>query len=162
MEDSIIRNLFFEDVLLYVECEYNEKKMKISSRFWKDYNVLKDYKGEEENIRRSNSEVSIEQKAMNNLNTAIRRFRDELEDIFEFLRVLKEDLLYWHTLPRYTIRRLAKVDLIPGCGENEIKEFKNEVNGIKGRIGGDYLEKIKQKFIDMEDEIVIAIENIRR
>ncbi|MCF7859619.1 MAG: helicase [Candidatus Cloacimonetes bacterium] len=158
--NSIIRDIFFEDVLPLVECKYKEERQKLSNNFWKDYSELKDYKGKEDILRRSSSEMSIEQKAINNLNTAIKKYREELEGIHEFLKVLKEDLLYWHTLPRFTIRKLAANDLKPGCGKETLKAFYSVINEIKSRIGGDYLEKIKYKMRDMDDEIVIAVENI--
>ncbi|MDP8267601.1 MAG: helicase-related protein [Candidatus Tenebribacter davisii] len=160
MENSVIHNMFFEDIFKFVECEFSEPKLNISETFWGNYIILKDYKGNVDNLRRVTNEMSIEQKALNNLNTAIRRFRNEFEDIHKFLKVLKEDMLYWHTLPRFTIRRLSRINLCPGCSVEIIKEFQVTVRKIKARIGEDYLSKIKQKFGDMEDEIVIAIENV--
>ncbi|MCF8298566.1 MAG: hypothetical protein K9J13_13545 [Saprospiraceae bacterium] len=159
-QNTLIRDLNFEDVLPLIECIFSENKVELSEIFWKNYIELKAYNGQDVNLKRSGSENSLEQKALNNLKTAISRYRDEFADILDFIKTLKEDMLYWHTLPLFTIRRLAANDLKPGCEESVLKDFKNAIMTIRARIGADYLDRIKFKVQDMADEVVVAVENI--
>jgi hypothetical protein len=95
------------------------------------------------------SEQSLEQKALNNLDTLIKNTSEESMPYKNFLRTLKEDILGYATLADYTLRRIMNLK------ENDIKEIEK----LKSELGDDYLLKEKSKLKELKKEIIIAIEN---
>ena len=75
----------------------------------------------------------------------------------DFLRILREDILDYGTLPEYTLRRIGNLE----TSENKIAGAIKEISLLKQELGADYLIKEKARQKDMNKEIIIAIENIR-
>ncbi len=73
----------------------------------------------------------------------------------KFIRTLREDLIDFGTLPDYTIRRIANLNL----KDSELKDAIYEINSIKEELGEDYLDKEKKKLSKEEKEIIIAVRN---
>jgi superfamily II DNA or RNA helicase/HKD family nuclease len=136
-----------EDVFEKIICSPDEKPQHWDTdQFWKTYDAIQSYKdfrlGPE-------SDQSLETKARLNLDFLISNKEESLWPYKNFLRMLKEDILSFGTLPDYTLRRIAgfKVDKI-----DEIEQLKNE-------LGEDYLTKEKNRQKEERKEIIIAIEN---
>ena len=103
---------------------------------------------------------SLEVRTLNNLRSALRFYKEELEAYLPFIRTLILDLRDFKTLPKFTLRRLTSVDLT----ENNFKaleDFKNELLFVHNYLGDDYLAIIQQRIGVLKSEIIIAVENIK-
>jgi len=137
----------FEDVFEKIICEPDEKAQNWNTdQFWLAYDAIQTYK----NFRLGPvSEQSLEQKALNNLDFLIANKEESFMPHKNFLRMLKEDILSYGTLPDYTLRRIA--------GFN--KDSAKDIQDLKNELGEDYLTKEKNRQKDQKKEIIIAIEN---
>jgi len=137
----------FEDVFEKIICEPDEKAQNWNTdQFWFAYDAIQTYK----NFRLGPvSEQSLEQKALNNLYFLIANKEESFMPHKNFLRMLKEDILSYGTLPDYTLRRIA--------GFN--KDSAKDIQDLKNELGEDYLTKEKNRQKDQKKEIIIAIEN---
>lgn len=154
VDDKVeISDASLELVLEKIQCEPETKSLPIDDEFWDVYEKVK-----EEKVRMNvpASEMSIERKALNNIDALLRNnFGEKILEIRPFLRVLKEDIIDYGTLPDYTLRRIAQLKL------NNVQNVVEEITTIKNELSEDYLEKEKKKF-EGEKEIIIAINNINK
>ena len=120
--------------------------------FWDWYEKVKKFREH----RLPTSEQSLEQKALNNLNTFIKKSWEELLPYMDFLRTLREDIIDYGTLSDYTLRRIANM---LNSDDNNRKRTVQEISSLKDELGEDYLQKEKDKQKDLSKEIIIAIEN---
>lgn len=154
VDDKVeISDTSFELVLGKIQCTPETQALPIDDEFWNIYEKVK-----EEKVRMNvpTSEMSIERKALNNIDALLRNnLGDEILEIKPFLRVLREDIIDYGTLPDYTMRRIAQLKL------NDLQNVVEEIISIKNELGEDYLEKEKKKF-EGEKEIIIAINNIKK
>lgn len=155
IEDVHVEPLLFEEALPWVQCSYDEPRLPLSPLFWPSYLDVKDYK---EHIKVSKSEISLEIKAHNNLQSALAYYKEELGGYLTFVRTLIRDLKEFKTLPKFTLRRLARVNLEPDSPQ-EIADFMDELKFISGYLGEDYLEIIEERLGSLKSEIIIAVEN---
>jgi superfamily II DNA/RNA helicase len=140
-----------EEVIDKIRAKPEEKALTLSDNFWQAYDEIKNYK---ERIFSKTSEISLEQRAKNVLNSLLRINNNEkLTNLKPFIRTLLEDIIDFGTLSDFTLRRIANID-IGKKPEKEIEEIKKE-------LGQDYLQKEKQRLKDLKKEIIVAIENIR-
>ncbi len=137
----------FEDTFDKIVCLPNEESLDWNNeQFWQAYRAIQDFK---EYRLGPISEQSLEQKALNNLDSLIKSPREELMPFKSFLRTLREDILDYGTLVDYTLRRIADFS------ENSINDIQNLLN----ELGENYLITEKKLQKDQEREIIIAIEN---
>jgi superfamily II DNA or RNA helicase/HKD family nuclease len=155
LEKPEVTPLFFEEALALIECSIDEPRLFLSSDFWRSYEVIKAHK---EITHTPKSEISLEKKSLNNLQSALRLYKDELYETLDFIRTLIADLHDYKTLPKFTLRRLAKADLQQ---ENytALAEFKKQLAYIRNYLGDDYLQVVKERLASTSSEIIIAIEN---
>ena len=142
----------FEEVFDKIACDIDEKKVPLSNVFWDWYEKVKKFREH----RLPTSEQSLEQKALNNLNTFIKKSWEELLPYMDFLRTLREDIIDYGTLSDYTLRRIANM---LNSDDNNRKRTVQEISSLKDELGEDYLQKEKDKQKDLSKEIIIAIEN---
>ncbi|MEJ5352644.1 MAG: helicase-related protein [Melioribacteraceae bacterium] len=142
-----------ELILDKIKCDYNEKSLPIDDEFWDMYqNVKKNL----EQFTLNTAQNSNEQKALNKISYLIKlNGNEKLLELKSFLRTLKEDIIDYGTLPDYTIRRLATLEL----NEDNLQNTIEEIESIKKELGEDYLEKEKEKLKLKDKEIIIAIMN---
>ena len=149
-----IHQASFEEVFDKIVCTYDEKSLSLSERFWEAYENIKKFK--EYRVIPS-SELSLEQKALNNLTTFINQVQsEEVMPNKDFLRMLREDILDYGTLSDYTLRRISNLE---STDEVRQKRAVTEIIALKKELGEDYLQKEKAKQKDLSKEIIIAIEN---
>ena len=117
-----------------------------TASFWRTYQAIQSFK---EFRTGQTSEVSLEMKSLNNLDFLIKSTKDDLMPYKDFLRVLKEDILGYGTLPDYTLRRIA----------NFKEGVPKEIDELRKELGDDYLTIDKNRQQDYKKEIIIAIEN---
>lgn len=80
-----VQDLFIDHALSLIECTYDESKLNLSDDFWRHYEKIKEHK---QKFQTAKNEVSLEIKAMNNLQTALRNHKSELEGYLSFIRDL--------------------------------------------------------------------------
>ena len=154
-------SLSIEEAVEKIKCDFNEKRLELSESFWDTYEKIKTYK---EYKYIPSSQQSLEEKAKNNLKTIIynhleseilEKYEKEISQHKNFLKFLLEDIEEYGTLADYTLRRIANLDF----SKEKIKESLDEIAKIRKQIGDDFLEKEKQKYKELQKEIIVAIEN---
>ncbi len=154
-EKPEVNALFFEDALSKIECEVNEPRLSLSGKFWTSYEAIKSHK---EVIHVPKSQLALEVKALNNLQSALRFYKNDLAEYLDFIRTLIVDLRDYKTLPKFTLRRLSKAELLDNQPES-LKRFKEELHFVCTYLGEDYLQIIQSRLDAITSEIIIAIEN---
>lgn len=155
-KDSKVRTLLMEELLPVVECEYSEPFVKLSSAFWPAYEKIKSFKPSQ---RSAKTETSLEVKANNNLKVALKLIAPQDESLRSFMQTLLKDIRSYHTLPKYTLRRLSIADLTLKSSVKEMQGFLNEVRWIRNQVGEDYLDNLLKKVEHQNLEVIIAVEN---
>lgn len=150
-------DLVFENTLALIECKKEEKAVPFSDSFWDSYYNVKEFK---ESPGTPSSEISIEKKALNNVNTLLQGKIPELESHLPFLRELREDVLEYKTLSDYTLRRIANLNS-QNKDVAKIQKTRDELEKLQQELGADYLDKVKSKLGQLETEVIIAIENVK-
>lgn len=148
----------FESILPFVQCEYETPKVQTSKYFWDNYEKIKAYKPK---FKSSNNDNSLEIKALNNMQSALRFYEGQLDSLAPFIRVLIEDLHDYFTLPKYTLRKLTQFELKANSHKKDIEAFVKALKELEQYLGDDYLEKIKSRISKQKKEIIIAIENVK-
>lgn len=149
-----ISSTTFEDVFEKIICEQGEKSLIFSNRAWENYEKFKNFK--EYRIGIVNDQ-SLETKALNNLNYFINSSQfEEIMPYKDFLRVLKEDITEYGTLPDYTLRRIANME---SGDDKKINKTVKEIKDIKKELSENYLQKEKERQKELVKEIIIAFEN---
>jgi superfamily II DNA or RNA helicase/HKD family nuclease len=155
--DGEITEPLFEELYPYIICEKNKPRMELSGSFWNNYYKIKEHK---ERPRRATGEVSLENRARNNLNTLLGSPPAGFEKHLAFSRALLEDIVEYKTLSEFTLRRIANLETnIPQ--EKHIEKIMSEFEKLKYELGDDYLEKLKAHLGAMQSEVIVAIENIK-
>jgi len=149
-------DLIFENTLDLIECSKDEKAIPFSEQFWDNYYSVKEYK---ESSGPPSSEISIEKKALNNVNTLLQGKIPEIESYLPFLRNLREDILEYKTIADYTLRRIANLDSL-NKDKSKFSKMVTELEQLRKELGDYYLDKVKSKLGQLETEVIIAIENI--
>ncbi|MEK7376463.1 MAG: helicase-related protein, partial [Candidatus Margulisiibacteriota bacterium] len=143
-----------EDVFDRIACGAEEKRLPLSGIFWENYDQANKFK---EFRLGPVSEQSLEQKALNNLDTFINKIQlPELMPYKGFLRTLREDILDYATLSDFTLRRLSNLE---SSNEKDQKKAVEEIAMLKKELGEDYLAKEKARHRELSKEIIIAVEN---
>jgi superfamily II DNA or RNA helicase/HKD family nuclease len=148
-------DLVFENTLSLIECSKDIKSVPFSEVFWDNYVAVREYKN---TSGPPSSEISIEKKAVNNVNTLLQGKIPELEKYLSLLRDLREDMLEYKTLSDYTLRRIANLNSL---NKDKILQTVDELKKLQQELGSDYLEKVKAKLGKLRTEVIIAVENIK-
>lgn len=134
-------------------CAPEEKLLEFSKKFWPAYEAIKNHKPY---IPGGASEQSLEQKALNQLNTLINNVQaEELMPYKDFLRTLKKDILHYGTHSEYSLRRIGNLS----AAENQLNKTVEEIAQIQKELGRDYLERAEADQKKLKKDIIIAIEN---
>jgi superfamily II DNA or RNA helicase/HKD family nuclease len=152
-KDNQVYQPTFEEVFDKIACDKDEEKLLLSDGFWDWYDRARKFREHRPAII---SEQSIEQKALNNLNTFLKNPWEDLLPYMDFLRTLREDIIDYGTLSDYTLRRISNLE---NSNDNNRKKSVNEIAAIKDELGEDYLQKEKDRHQELSKEIIIAIEN---
>lgn len=145
-----------EDAFEKINCDAYEKSIDLSGNFWNYYKELKD-NYDKKTISTNQRENTPERKAIITINSLInsKNYRFQQSHI-DFLKMLKEDIIDYGTLPTKTLRRIAEMN----CkSENDIQKTIKEIESLISEMGSDYLEIEKKRLQSFNKEIIIAIEN---
>jgi hypothetical protein len=154
-----VSGLSFDQALPRITAAPETKRQSLSPQFWNLYEAVKTQTTKQSSFT---TEASLENKALNNLRTAIQNFRNELEDLLPFIRVLVKDLQYYNTLSDYSMKRITSNELAPNSSDKVIESFKKEIINLRRQLGEDYLNIIEERAKRQTEEIVIAVENQKR
>jgi len=154
-EKPEVRSPLFEETLPLIECAIDESRLNLSPYFWNSYEAIKAYR-EVQHVPKS--EVALETKAYNNLQFSLQNLKEELEPYLPFMRTLVADLRDFKTLPKFTLRRLASIELKKDNAKS-LTDFKAELEFVRNYLGEDYLKVIQQRLGTLKSEVIIAIEN---
>ena len=155
---QVIEEPSFEKTIDLIECEKKEKPIPLSFAFWENYQNLKELR---DSLAIPASEQSLERKAINNLTTLITNPLPEWQNFLPFIRDLREDILEYKTLCPATLRKIAKLKTLQPTKE-DLKKIKQELSKIQNDLGTNFLEKVKNKTGKLENEVIVAIENIKQ
>ena len=142
-----------EDVFDGIVCDPDEKAIALSEGFWERYQKAKDFR---EGHTTPLSDISLEKRAFNNISTLLKSPWNELMPHMAFLRMLREDISDYGTLPDYTLRRLANFEA--GSDKDRARSVR-DIAEIRQELGEGYLNKEKARLIVTRKEVIIAIEN---
>jgi len=148
--NHIIKSL--EQVYEHVKSDKDEPALPLSSKFWDDYEEVKNYK---ESGSPKVVENSLQQKSINTLKYLLKINNNSgITELKPFIRMLLEDIIDYGTLSDYTLRRISNLN-IDKFPDKTIKE----IYSLKKELGSNYLYDEKKRLIDLSKEIIIAIEN---
>ena len=153
-----VQDVLVDNAIELIRCSYDEERLDLSGDFWKHYEKIREHKLK---FHTAKNEISLEVKAMNNLQSALKNYMSDLEEYLPFIRDLIKDLRYYHTIPKYSVRRIANLEL-KAEKPKELKKFIREIKLLIHNLGNDYLEIVEKRVKDNRDEIIIAVENISR
>lgn len=153
-ENRTINEIDFEDLLQKIACTIDEPTLKLSSVFWGLYEEVKEFKPK---YKMGRSEISLEQKAEENLKRSLKILRDLNFENLNFIQMLIRDLRYFHTLPTKSIRRIGAQEL--SDNQKSIRSFLGEIAYLKQHLGENYLDDIESRIKGKSKEVIIAIEN---
>ena len=144
----------FQELMEYIKCPFEEKRLPLSKQFWKSYEKIKKYKP---TYRTNTSELSIEKKALNSLKSLLKNKRNELDqNMIAFIDTLLTDIKIYKTLSTNTLRKLI---LPKKLNKDSYAELIQNIEQLRQKIGIDYLEIILKKTTKIADDIIIAVEN---
>ncbi len=154
--NAVVEDLLIDNALKLIECGRDEKKLTLSGDFWRHYEKIKEHR---QKFHTAKNEVSLDIKAMNNLQTALKLYKQELEKYLPFIRDLIKNLRSYHTISKTSLRRITNIDLNYDKPK-ELSRFVKEIEWLINNLGPDYLRIVERKVRDNKDEIIIAVENL--
>lgn len=134
---------------------HTHRALPLGNGFWNYYESIKQHR---QKFPVARNEISLEVKAMNNLQRAISLHKTDLDEYLPFLRDLIKDLRDYHTIPKYSLRRIANM----GTEQEKtagLNRFITDINYLRNTLGKDYFEIVMKRAADNKDEIIIAVEN---
>jgi len=148
-------SITFEEALPKIKCSDDEEALPLSADFWDQYQEAKKVR---EPGYQPLTPQSIEQKAILNLKTLIRKDYEKLKPYRDFIRMLLEDILDYGTLPDFTLRRIANLETMNSA---KLKQLEKAIKELRNDLGENYLKRKKIEQGQIKPQIIIAIENQR-
>ena len=136
-----------EDAIELIRCEFETPRIPFSQAFWQDYASVRDFR-KKYSVRPNQN--SVEAMALNVINSCLRQ--KEMAPLHNFLKMLREDMTEYKTLPTNTLRRIAELG---GKSDQALKKLSK----LKGELGSDYLTQLKNRLGALHEEVIIAVEN---
>ncbi len=146
IENAVPDEILVEEAIERIKCNKDEKGLEWNTdRFWQSYEKIIQNKYQTHNgIEKENT---LEIKAFNKIKTLLKN--KDFDDFKYFLRMLKEDIVGFGTLPDYTLRKIEEIN------------SKEDIISLIEDLGRDYLKYEKIKHEDKARDVIIAIENIK-
>lgn len=144
----------FEELLQFVKCTLEDERQPLTKKFWKSYEEIKDYKPK---YSTGKTDATLEVKANTSLKTLLKVKRDDLDqELISFIGTLIKDIKKYKTLSKFTLRRL-----ILGDGKNHYDELIINIIEVKRKLGADYLDLILTRSSQIENDVIIAVSNVK-
>lgn len=142
----------FEELIKYVKCGPNEEHLPLNSAFWNSYESIKKFKP---NHKPGRSELAHSNQAKFALKTLLKEKRDDLnQELVSFIDTLLKDISKYKTLPTNALRKLSLRN------KDYNKLIENIIN-LRKRLGDGYLNVILNRIDDIENDVIIAVGNIK-
>ena len=154
-----VNELTFDELLNLVECEYDTPYIPLSPKFWPAYNEVKDFKISK---KKGFAPKSLEAKAHENLKCALQVLDTKNDALMTFIKMLITDIEKYKTLSDRTLGRLGRNQLTIKSSVSDKKSFTDEVLWIRTSLGVDYLDRILKRIEHQKNEVVIAVENLKK
>ena len=146
----------FEELLQFVKCAPEDERQPLTKKFWKSYEELKDFKPK---YGTGKSEVALETKANIALKTLLKVKREDLDqNLISFIDTLLKDIKKYKTLSKFTLRRLK---LGEGKKDKNYADLIASIVEIKRKLGTDYLDIILARSSHIENDVIIAVSNVK-
>lgn len=145
----------FDSMLPQIECSPDEERLNLSPNFWNSYRAIQEHQQE---FKVGKSDATLEVKALNNLQSALKNYKSELGELLSFVRTLIDDLRNYKTLSKYSLRRITQHEVKPQSS-SAFEDFCKELEGLRRYLGDDYLEVVKVKLQSVDYDVIIGIEN---
>lgn len=154
----------FEEAIDKVKADKNQKPLKWTDEAWEHYGQILE-KNQFERINTKTPKNLFE--VATNIVKILRDLEDEkILPYKHFIENLLQDLTTYHTLSEYILRKIANlgkhIKIDKGRQEINIKSIIKNLEEIKQELGEDFLDKINKDFLNQEETVVIAIENIKK
>jgi len=149
------KSISFEEAYEKIKANKGEKSLRLSDKFWKNYEIVL---AKDAYIRRRSNSSSLESKALNLLQSLLNIQDEYLKPFRAFIIDLKKDIEYYGSLSDYVLRKIVEI-------EKDLKDIKNvcsKLEEIQNEIGEDFLRKIEDqlKFLNLSNEdVIISVEN---
>jgi superfamily II DNA or RNA helicase/HKD family nuclease len=146
----------FADMLPLVKCAADEPRLALSDKFWQAYESVKVYRPVH---KQPHTEKAVDEQALISLNRLVDNFSEGLGDLLPFVRTLIRDIRDYYTLPKRTLRTLAKCK---GDGQGNLQAAKDTIEELKRLLGTNYLDVITKVSSNYRNKVIIAVENVRK
>ena len=165
-----IKEISFEEILKFIECDKDTKAVELSERFWNNYVMIKDSLQRREKVNFEIGPKSSLKKAKDAVNKLHNRIHQEFNSKKEIIEVLKKDLDNYLKLSKFTLRRLGKIYnvMMDFKGDELSAEAIDEINKILSEIENlmtkEYLSMLKEQGKKDEEKsakVIITVENVK-
>ncbi|MGZ0014821.1 helicase-related protein [Yeosuana sp. AK3] len=144
----------FEELIAFVKCTPEEVRQPLNSAFWKSYEEIKTYKPK---YKSGKSDAALENQAKFSLKSLLKKDMNDLDqELVSFIGTLLKDISKYKTLSTYTLRPLCLSKDIPNYNE-----LVSNIKDLRKRLGDDYLEIILKRAGTIEDDVIIAVGNMK-
>ncbi len=145
----------FADLIQNVRCSFEDNREPLTKEFWKSYEEIKAYKPK---YKSGSSDLALENKAKNALKSLLKEKRKEIDqDLVSFIDTLVKDINKYKTLPKYTLRKLT----VNEKKKNPHDELITNIIDLKRKLGTDYLDIILKRNGDINEDVIIAVGNVK-
>jgi superfamily II DNA or RNA helicase len=143
-----VASVTIEEGIEAIQCEPGEPRVVFSPDFWTKYAALCAHaRPQEQEAAGTQGWVA---RARNQLASLLATATEARRP---FIELLIEDIQYYGTLSERTLRKIAKPDIMTSSGMQDLLAI---LDGLKGELGGDYLDSYKNKKTD--DLVIITVE----
>ncbi len=136
-----------EQALEIIRCDFDTPRIPFSVSFWQDYSKVRDFRQKHAVNPKQNS---VEAKALNVVNAFLAN--PQLSEQHNFLKILREDMCDYRTLPTNTLRRIADIG-------GKLEKAKKTFTALQAELGSEYLQQLKARIGALDEEVIIAVEN---
>lgn len=151
----IVEEVSFNQFLKHVKCNYEDKRLPLSERFWSLYelSIIKNKR------RNRNSQLTVEQKSFNSLKSLLKFKNTSLQkEQVNFIETIINDITKYKILPKPTLRKLIFDDSL--STDSAYNKLLKNIEEIRRQVGIDYLKVVLDNVKGFETTVIIAIENI--
>lgn len=135
----------FDEIYDQIKCSPSEQGLAWNTKaFWDTYSSIVSYR---QNTATTTNELSLESKALIRIEAVLNN-ADTPAHLKNFAITLRKDIVDFGTLPSFTLRRIADIELDG-----------NGLQALLSELGENYLDLEAQRLNDIEREIVLALEN---
>ncbi|WP_071057712.1 helicase-related protein [Pelistega sp. MC2] len=158
-DKTVVEDVPIELFLHNLECSLEEPKVKFSMNFWGLYEEIKEGKIKFRNNKGA-SDISSEEKALDVISIFRKKLLEVRPDLVPFADTLKIDIREYKTLPKYSLKQIAKVG--NKLDDKKFYLYIEELERLQKLLGSNYLNDLQRKVGNRSKEVIIAVENVKQ